>query len=64
MDILDNFEATTLNDPLADLDRLLDLLSERYGAAIDSHTHALCGCAAASPMAESIREPASRATEQ
>ena len=62
MDILDDFEANALNDPLADLDRLLDLLSERYGIASD-FGGAGDGVAHAA-AADSFRLPASRAAEQ
>lgn len=31
MDMLEDFEATTAGDPLVDLDRLMKLLSDRYG---------------------------------
>lgn len=31
MDMLEDFEATTAGDPLIDLDRLMKLLSDRYG---------------------------------
>lgn len=31
MDMLEDFEATAAGDPLVDLDRLMKLLSDRYG---------------------------------
>ena len=62
MDILDDFEANALNDPLADLDRLLDLLSERYGVA--SEFGGTGDGAAHAAAADSIRLPASGAAKQ
>lgn len=59
MDILDDFEANALNDPLADLDRLLDLLSERYGVASDFGVSDGAHVA----TADLIRVPTSRASE-
>ena len=59
MDILDDFEANALNDPLADLDRLLDLLSERYGVTSDFGVIDGAHVAAV----DLVRVPTSRASE-
>lgn len=51
MDMLDEFEATALGDPLADLNRLLVLLGERYGVA---DAAAWAGEVPATPAAASV----------
>lgn len=51
MDLLDEFEATALDDPLADLDRLLALLGERYGVT----DAAAAGEVPATPATVSVR---------
>lgn len=64
MDMLDDFEATALNDPLADLDRLLELLSERYGVTTDAGPGSMGGNATYPAAADSVRETASRTAQQ